>query len=102
LVRGGCWFSGDELRTRNALHGPAVAGRKTYLFAFVDDRSRALVGYRFGYAEDTVRLAAALRRALASRGVPESIYVDYADPVVMPTPARCCSSAEVGRLSGSA
>jgi hypothetical protein len=38
---------------------------------------------RWGYFEDAVRLAAALRPGLASRGVPESIYVDYADPPVM-------------------
>lgn len=31
---------------------------------------------RWGYFEDTVRLAAALRPALAARGVPVSIYVD--------------------------
>jgi putative transposase len=31
---------------------------------------------RWGYFEDSVRLAAALRPALAARGVPESIYVD--------------------------
>jgi putative transposase len=34
------------------------------------------MGHRFGYAEDTVRLAAALRPALASRGVPAAVYVD--------------------------
>ena len=60
----------NELWTGDALHGPQIAGRKTYLFAFIDDHSRAIVGHRFGYAEDTVRLAAALRPALASRGVP--------------------------------
>jgi len=31
---------------------------------------------RFGFAEDTIRLAAALRPALESRGVPEWIYVE--------------------------
>ena len=31
---------------------------------------------RWGYFEDTVRLAAALRPALAARGVPDAIYVD--------------------------
>jgi len=40
---------------------------------------------RFGFAEDTVRLAAALRPALASRDCPGHVYVDYADPPVMPT-----------------
>ena len=39
---------------------------------------------RWGYFEDSVRLAAALRPALAARGVPESIYVDYAEVDVKP------------------
>lgn len=62
--------------TGDALHGPKVGGRKTYLFAFIDDHSRALVGYRWGHSEDTVRLEAALRGGLAARGVPKSVYVD--------------------------
>ena len=57
--------------TGDALHGPTVAGRKTYLFAFIDDHSRALVGYRWGLAEDTLRLEAALRAGLSARGVPK-------------------------------
>ncbi|HEY2831359.1 MAG TPA: DDE-type integrase/transposase/recombinase [Sporichthyaceae bacterium] len=81
----------NELWTGDALHGPVVAGRKTYLFAFVDDHSRALVGYRFGYAEDTVRLAAALRPALASRGVPEAIYVDNGSAFVDAWLLRACA-----------
>jgi putative transposase len=50
---------------RDALHGPVICGRKTYLFAFIDDRSRAVKDDRFGSSEDTVRLAAALRPAPA-------------------------------------
>ena len=61
----------NELWTGDALHGPQIAGRKTYLFAFLDDHSRAVMAARWGYFEDTVRLAAALRPALAARGVPE-------------------------------
>ena len=68
----------NELWTGDALHGPVIGGRKTYLFAFIDDHSRLITGHRFGHAEDTVRLAAALRPALASHGVPDRIYVDYA------------------------
>ena len=60
----------NELWTGDALHGRRIGGRKTYLFAFIDDHSRLVVGHRWGYAEDTVRLAAALRPALGSRGVP--------------------------------
>jgi putative transposase len=66
----------NELWCGDALHGPRVGDRKTYLFAFLDDHSRLAVGYRFGFAEDTVRLAAALRPALAARGVPAGVYVD--------------------------
>jgi putative transposase len=66
----------NEIWTGDALHGPRIDGRKTYLFAFLDDHSRAVVGHRWGFAEDTVRLAAALRPALAARGVPEYVYVD--------------------------
>jgi len=74
----------NDLWLGDALHGPVIAGRRTYLFASIDDHSRLLVGHRFGYAEDTVRLAAALRPALASRGVPSGIYVDYDEVGVMP------------------
>ena len=85
----------NQLWTGDALHGPTVGGRKAILFAFIDDHSRLLVGHRWGHAEDTVRLESALRAALAARGVPQRIYVDYADPVVMPTSGRTCCSAGV-------
>lgn len=81
----------NELWTGDALHGPQVAGRKTYLFAFLDDHSRAICGHRWGYAEDTVRLAAALRPALASRGVPEGIYVDNGSAFVDAWLLRACA-----------
>ncbi|MEP6816234.1 MAG: DDE-type integrase/transposase/recombinase [Marmoricola sp.] len=68
--------------TGDALHGPVIAGRKTYLFAFVDDHSRALVGYRWGHSEDTVRLEAALRAGLACRGVPKVVYLDNGSAMV--------------------
>ena len=82
----------NELWVGDALHGPVVAGRKTYLFAFIDDHSRAVMGHRFGYSEDTVRLAAALRPALASRGVPTSIYVDNGSSFVDSWLLRACAS----------
>ena len=81
----------NELWTGDALHGPAIGGRKTYLFAFLDDHSRAIVGHRFGYSEDTVRLAAALRPALASRGVPDGIYVDNGSAFVDAWLLRACA-----------
>jgi len=82
----------NELWVGDALHGPTLAGRKTYLFAFLDDRSRAVMAARFGYHEDTVRLAAALRPALAARGVPESVYVDNGSAFVDSWLLRACAS----------
>ena len=86
----------NERWVGDALHGPRVGGRKTYLFAFLDDHSRLAVGYRFGFAEDTVRLAAALQPGAGRPRCPR--------PRSMSTTARrssmrgCCGRA---RNSGS-
>ncbi|MER7817396.1 DDE-type integrase/transposase/recombinase [Streptomyces sp. NPDC096153] len=81
----------NELWVGDALHGPKIAGHKAYLFAFVDDNSRAVVGHRWGGAEDSVRLAAALRPALAARGVPEGVYVDNGSAFVDSALLRACA-----------
>lgn len=81
----------NERWVGDALHGPKVGGRKTYLFAFLDDHSRLVTGYRFGFAEDVVRLAAALEPALACRGVPGSCYVDNGSAYVDAWLLRACA-----------
>ena len=81
----------NEIWTGDALHGPRIGGRKSYLFAFLDDHSRAVTGHRWGFAEDTVRLAAALRPALAARGVPEYVYVDNGSAFVDSWLLRACA-----------
>jgi putative transposase len=81
----------NEIWTGDALHAIRVAGRKTYLFAFIDDHSRAVMAARFGFAEDAIRLAAALRPALASRGVPEHVYVDNGSAFVDAWLLRACA-----------
>ncbi|MEP6813941.1 MAG: DDE-type integrase/transposase/recombinase [Marmoricola sp.] len=68
--------------TGDALHGPVVAGRKAYLFAFIDDHSRLLTGYRWGHSEDTVRLEAALRNGMTARGIPKVVYLDNGSAMV--------------------
>jgi putative transposase len=78
--------------TGDALHGPTVGGRKAILFAFLDDHSRLLPGYRWARREDTVRLEAALRAALACRGIPASIYVDNGSAFVDKQLLRACAS----------
>jgi len=77
--------------TGDALHGPVVGGQKAYLFAFIDDHSRALTGYRWGHSEDTVRLEAALRHGLGARGVPRSVYVDNGSAFVAAPLLRACA-----------
>jgi hypothetical protein len=67
----------------------------------MDDHSRLIVGHRWGRHEDVLRLEAALRRGIASRGVPGRIYVDYAEVRVMPTSTErsCSAGANVPMLS---
>jgi putative transposase len=81
----------NALWTGDALHGPKIDGRKTYLFCFVDDHSRAVMAARWAFHEDVVRLAAALRPALASRGVPERVYVDNGASFVDSWLKRACA-----------
>jgi putative transposase len=77
--------------TGDALHGPTVGGRKAILFAFIDDHSRLLAGYRWVRREDTVRLEAALRNGLASRGIPETVYLDNGSAMIDKQVQRACA-----------
>ncbi|MDH3684557.1 MAG: DDE-type integrase/transposase/recombinase, partial [Acidimicrobiia bacterium] len=81
----------NDLWTGDAMHGLAVANHKTYLLAFIDDHSRLLSGYRWTYAEDTVRLEAALRSGLQARGVPKAIYVDNGSAFASNQLLRACA-----------
>lgn len=81
----------NEIWVGDGLHGPRIAGRKTYLFAFLDDHSRMVVAARWAFAEDTVRLAAALRPALEARGIPQGIYVDNGSAFSDASLARICA-----------
>src|SRR5450755_2796667 len=84
----------NELWTGDGLHGPLLsgaAGRRAILLAFIDDYSRALVGYRWGTAEDVLRLEAALRVGLMSRGVPAAILVDRGSAFVSSQLLRACA-----------
>lgn len=80
----------NELWVGDGLHGPRIGGRKTYLFAFLDDHSRLVVAARWAFAEDSVRLSAALRPALQSRGIPGTVYVDNGSAFADESLARTC------------
>ena len=81
----------NELWVGDGLHGPKIAGRKTYLFAFLDDHSRLVTAARWAFAEDSVRLTAALRPALQSRGIPGAVYVDNGSAFADESLARTCA-----------
>jgi putative transposase len=78
----------NELWVGDALHGPRVEAKAAILFGFLDDHSRVLTGYRWVHAEDTLRAEAALRWGIASRGVPDAVYLDNGSPFVSVQLAR--------------
>jgi putative transposase len=81
----------NELWLGDAAHGPVIAGRRAICFAFIDDHSRAIMGGRWGYREDVVRMAAALRPALTARGIPAAIYVDNGAAYIDAWLLRACA-----------
>jgi putative transposase len=91
----------NELWTGDGLHGPKIGGRTAILLAFIDDYSRALVGYRWGTAEDVLRLEAALRSGLCARGVPDGILVDRGSAFVSHQLLRACAVLGVRLIHAS-
>jgi putative transposase len=83
--------SRNELWTGDALHGPLIDGRRTFLFCFLDDHSRLLVGYRWAGREDVLNASRALRAGIAARGLPKAVYVDNGSPFVSGQLLRACA-----------
>lgn len=81
----------NEIWVGDGLHGPRIGGRKTYLFAFLDDHSRRVTAARWAFAEDSVRLSAVLRPALETHGIPGICYVDNGSAFVDASLARVCA-----------
>ena len=70
----------NDIWQSDCMHGPRVVSdgkiRKTYLFAFIDDMSRMIPHAAFYLNERVETYVAALRVALAKRGLPRKLYVD--------------------------
>jgi transposase InsO family protein len=65
----------------DTMHGPSVYGarrqkRKSYLIAFLDDASRAIMAARFATADDVAALIPILREAILARGCPSRLLCD--------------------------
>lgn len=82
----------NELWVGDAMHARfRIAARPPVLFAYLDDHSRAITGWRWSFAEDTLRAEAALRSGLASRGVPRGLYLDNGSPFASRQLLRACA-----------
>ena len=84
-------FEADQASARwtgDCLHGPIVTGSKAILFAWIDDHSRLLTGWRWVRHEDAIRAQQVLRTAIQTYGIPDSCYLDY--PEVSPMPRIGC------------
>lgn len=73
----------NDLWCGDVLHGPKIPDprdlskdRKTFLFCFIDDRSRIVPHGEFFFDESVPRLERALKVAIEKRGLPKSLYVD--------------------------
>lgn len=81
----------NEIWVGDALHGPKISGRKTYLFAFVDDHSRMVTAARWAQAEDAIRLSGVLRPAVQTHGIPGVCYLDNGAAMADKSLARTCA-----------
>ena len=70
----------NDIWQSDCMHGPRILvdgkERKAYLFAFLDDMSRLICHAEFFCNERVENYIAALRAALAKRGLPRKLYVD--------------------------
>ncbi len=80
-------FAG-QLWMSDVLHGPSVADgrrrRKSYLIGFLDDATRVCPFAAFAAAENTAAFLPVFKQALIRRGLPQRLYVDYAEEHEMP------------------
>jgi len=85
--RAGC----SETGTSGSGRGPLEKGLLRRFLASGLPVPRAAVGYRWAVAEDTVRMEAALRAALAARGLPDTLYFDNGAAFVNAQLLRACA-----------
>ncbi len=93
---------GDVLVGGFVPHPRQEGSKRARLFVLVDDHSRLLVHGRWVHEENTRAGQDVLRQAITRRGLPEQLYVDYADLRIMPTLPRSSCSARGGSLKTSA
>ena len=72
-------FERDEVNALwqgDAMTGPWLNGRRTHIFAFIDDHSRLVPYAEWFFDERLPRLERVFKVAMLRRGVPKAIYID--------------------------
>ena len=91
-----------ELWQADVMHGPRVANekghkRKVYLIAILDDATRVIPYAHFAFAENAAAFLRVLREAIARRGLPSRVYVEYVACHIYDNLFRLCSQLPVTR-----
>lgn len=66
----------DFKEGKSVRHGKTL--RRTYFCGIIDDASRILVGYEWGFYQDTTLFARAFIKAISIYGIPKILYCDQA------------------------
>lgn len=92
-----------ELWTCDFMHGPHVledpAGKrrkKSILLAVIDDYSRLIVGYRWGFAENTKLIELVFKDAILSHGLCDRLYCDNGPSFSSQYLSRVCAHLGAG------
>ena len=94
-----------DLWTADGWDGPAVAelgGSHAQLFSILDDHSRLIAHGAFSADVGEWSFQRCLKAAIGRRGIPRTLYIDYADVRVMPTSTRSRWSTGVNGTKMSA
>jgi transposase InsO family protein len=66
----------DFKEGKSVRHGKTL--RRTYFCGIIDDASRILVGYEWGFYQDTTLFARSFKKAISIYGIPKILYCDQA------------------------
>jgi putative transposase len=92
-----------ELWTCDFMHGPMVSAepgskrkRKSILLAIIDDHSRLIVGYQFGFFENTRLVESVFKDAILAHGMPDRLYCDNGPSFSSQYLDRVCAHLGIG------
>ncbi len=89
-----------ELWTADFMHGPRLyegkRRKKAILMAIIDDHSRLITGFKWGWAEDTQLLEIVFKEAILSHGCCDRFYCDNGSAFSSRYLALVCANLNIG------